>query len=1826
DEVERRTGRRIAQDKLTLWAVRRLVDYKSQYPMLRFLLHILCAGRSQSFRKDELRTVWFRDIPDLASEHHRHLTEKVLDYIFEHRDQVQGLDIKVVVAGPEFMPFWVYEFKRLSELDNFKGKFNYLSNSDAYLLKMQAIGADICINMPRPLEEACGTSDQRTGLNGGVNIAIRGAGPVEWIDEYNENTGEGSGFFMDSYIKFDSRGPRADHELFYSKGPADILRACERAAAIFYDNPVQWKQLMFNSYRAANQKVTAEAMEARYAESVYSLAVNNSSSSLNNQDILLPTEISRARNFIYKFSKPLLGLAPNLKVWALTLTLVYIHFKIDPQNGYTKKTDRLHYLRVLAELKRINSLKKRKTDIASQIAALVHDIERWVPELRIKKNSDKKFDEVVRKRYLHPLRSRAIAEELIKGLNLNQAQVNKINFLIQYHDAGLKGVVWQNRKLLDEVSLGHSYRNDLESLVEADSLVFFKHTIGLFIKYQLSKNVEQDKIADRINLLYERVNSFLIKELIDSAMENKWKDNCNFPEAYSLYQKVLGNKKRKGSSSSLERIASSSILHTTSYKDEPETKHYFEKLVMLNLKLIKALSARTNIKNSIKSIEKQMNIDIGGGNKFSFQMKKETLLGQEKDISRSIALIVFELEDFIKQIEVQGRGLRQKAKDKVKRAIVLIENKNEPAANAVLVSAASLLLEELRSLVEQRIKKISPNQKRVRFQAKSGTFSVLQGKNIKYTLKEGSSTTFRVYEARDYQLLWQAFRAVDHQLVSEVDELNWLRNTYKQLFGIVKNMDNYLSVMSSSDKEKGGQPSLPEKEARDIIVILSEIRTKSGKAVLGIKTAIVYSLDLAIELIQKKQYRAARTILGVVFSLSEIRGREVRSIILKTKSGRLQELREKAKQRNDELFGRIDNIILALDKGDTGLAFAKTAGLLKLKRLEPVFKEPEFWGLRQSLGYTSKLLKSKDIDRAKERLFLAREKVIEAQNLGKFMQFFRSFYVESHLEAKGVSERESFLLSFEKFLKDAQLNKGSPQAGIWRALFCRAAFVPLYIADPGKKSKKVTNPVFLAIGDLVEIKKSSHTPYLFKKYAKKKPATHKALKTLAACGKTAYSQFSRTEKDEIIKSLALDYGISKNILSDACYGRRSSSVLRKIKVRAEDREKIAFETAGWRAEWFDFTQRRTALVSQAIAEYIIKNSNRLKAKGLARTAVVGYDMRPPLKKHAELAAKILAANRIKVLLTDRAFSTPLNVFSMYLTKSMGMLNFTASHNPLSYGGVEFFEGETLGIAHDKTSAEIMGNIAGIEEVKIETGLNSEFINYIQAPLEGYLNYLEKEVGIDFELIKNSKIKFVFDCLHGSSLIAKDLFKVLGLKPYLIHAEEKEDFSGLKNLDSSKENLEELSRTVRAKNAAVGLATDGDGDRAGVVLDDGNWLSPNEFYALMLYQIFKEKKRKNQLNIFETIIIKSIVSSHLAFKVAGYFGIPKANLIETHVGNRFINEKIGFFAEERRSVLLAFEESGGAVLEGALPYKDGIAAVFKMLEITAKTNRYRRLSDLYREMTYTVGKVHQGRRNINLKISQGEDKDKYKGKNGIVMRQIYQLAAKLKEEIKENGISHLWFRPYGVKRVKEVDTTCGVKIKLDAHNGWVAVRPSGTEPVFRIYSESEDELEKIIIEAWISKKIKQYSSSSSSSLKDIKAIIFDMDKTLYRNRGLDEAFCRVRKKFLSRRLSLPSPEADKLFRQIRDVISEEKGKKASATPVLERLGLSVEDWEEFNAARIKPADFLDKDERLKECIAELSNYFYLVVLTNNSLIQAERILKALGIDDLFNFVLARSSTK
>jgi glycogen debranching enzyme/glycosidase len=208
----------------TVWMVRRMVAYKSQLPILKDIIHVVCADTNE-----EVDTRWGR---------------------------MKGLRMQVVIGGlaPDGTneEKWIEEFVGWMQRPELKGRFVFVPNSDTILLKMQAVGADICINCPLPEQEACGTSDQRSARNGGINIATRSGGPPEYIEDGK------SGMLV---------GPFINKEDFYARAPKDILDKLRQLSEMYYNDNNDdslWMDMKVKSY-LASLKVSAVAMEQRYS-------------------------------------------------------------------------------------------------------------------------------------------------------------------------------------------------------------------------------------------------------------------------------------------------------------------------------------------------------------------------------------------------------------------------------------------------------------------------------------------------------------------------------------------------------------------------------------------------------------------------------------------------------------------------------------------------------------------------------------------------------------------------------------------------------------------------------------------------------------------------------------------------------------------------------------------------------------------------------------------------------------------------------------------------------------------------------------------------------------------------------------------------------------------------------------------------------------------------------------------------------------------------------------------------------------------------------------------------------------------------------------------------------------------------------------------------------------------------------------------------------------------------------------------------------------------------------------------------------------------------
>lgn len=459
---------------------------------------------------------------------------------------------------------------------------------------------------------------------------------------------------------------------------------------------------------------------------------------------------------------------------------------------------------------------------------------------------------------------------------------------------------------------------------------------------------------------------------------------------------------------------------------------------------------------------------------------------------------------------------------------------------------------------------------------------------------------------------------------------------------------------------------------------------------------------------------------------------------------------------------------------------------------------------------------------------------------------------------------------------------------------------------------------------------------------------------------------------------------------------------------------IKFGTDGWRAiVGEDFTSENVEIVTNAIGKYVFD------AFGLKKKILIGYDPRNMAKEFANQSAKILSSKGFQVIVSSKVIPTPVLAYGAKLYNACSIM-FTASHNPPKYLGMKFIP-DYAGPATSKITDAIVSNLG--KSLPEKKGKIEEFDF---AP--PYFKHLE--TIINFEKIKTLKtqrdVNIVLDGLYSASIGYLDKILDKFEIPYqALHMKHDPNFGGGMP-DPKPKYLKELIEIIKQEPNTIGLSTDGDADRFGIVNEKGEFVSPNEIIAIFLLYLKDVKKLEGPL-------VKTISGSILLNKIAEAL---KIEVIETAVGFKNVGE-----AMRKSNAIIGGEESGGLSIQGHIPEKDGILADLLILEIMAVKNKS--IIELQKEL-YEVTGIKFFNDRIDLKLESQEQV-----KNSIdATKQIKEL----------NDF-----------KVIRIDTKDGVKLYFDDNTSWLLVRPSGTEPLLRIYFES-DSLEKI-------EKIKNYVNSS-----------------------------------------------------------------------------------------------------------------------------------------------------
>ena len=446
---------------------------------------------------------------------------------------------------------------------------------------------------------------------------------------------------------------------------------------------------------------------------------------------------------------------------------------------------------------------------------------------------------------------------------------------------------------------------------------------------------------------------------------------------------------------------------------------------------------------------------------------------------------------------------------------------------------------------------------------------------------------------------------------------------------------------------------------------------------------------------------------------------------------------------------------------------------------------------------------------------------------------------------------------------------------------------------------------------------------------------------------------------------------------------------------------IKFGTDGWRAILDkDFTKENVERVTLAIGKYVYETF------GFEKTILVGYDPRRMAKEYATLCANTLSNKGFKVKLSSRILPTPVLAYNANLLNASAIM-FTASHNPADYLGMKYIP-DYAGPATSDITDKIVSNL-DLDYPSSNSG-NVENVDFAPA----YYEHLKSLV--DYDKIKTLKTNIIFDGLYSASIGYFDkILETNNIKFNSLHMYHDTNFGGGMP-DPKPKYMKELIEKVRLTPNSIGLANDGDADRFGVINENGEYVSPNEIIAILL----KYLKTKG----LEGAVVKTVGSSLLIDNVAKSLNVE---LIETAVGFKHVGE-----AMRLNKVIVGGEESGGLSILGHIPEKDGLIANLLILEAMATTGKS--LIDLQNEIYEIGGKYYTDR--IDLKKSASEE---------------------IKAVIDKFKI----LSTIGEDTITDIDMKDGVKLMLGTKSK-ILVRPSGTEPLLRIYFEtnSEEKLEKL----------------------------------------------------------------------------------------------------------------------------------------------------------------------
>ncbi len=449
---------------------------------------------------------------------------------------------------------------------------------------------------------------------------------------------------------------------------------------------------------------------------------------------------------------------------------------------------------------------------------------------------------------------------------------------------------------------------------------------------------------------------------------------------------------------------------------------------------------------------------------------------------------------------------------------------------------------------------------------------------------------------------------------------------------------------------------------------------------------------------------------------------------------------------------------------------------------------------------------------------------------------------------------------------------------------------------------------------------------------------------------------------------------------------------------------IKFGTDGWRGVIArEFTFDNLSLVAQATMDWMAR-------EGLADLGlVIGYDRRFLSLEFARRTAEIAAGNGIRVMMSDDFSPTPAISWAVRERHAGAGVMITASHNPPIYNGFKIKE--NFGGSARPVTTQLLEQIVAynqkegrtVRALPFEEAFARGLIEHVDVA-EGYLRQLGRMV--DVEMIRAAGTTAIADPMFGAG---SGYFKrLLGLDE--IHAEQNPAFGG-RPPEPIGENLEELCQLVGTGRYRLGLALDGDADRIGAVDEKGEIFSSHAIFTLLLKHLFERKGLRGG-------VVKTVSSTRMIDLLAEKYGLT---LHETPIGFKHVCELM--LSEQ---ILMGGEESGGLGVIGHIPERDGILMGLLLLETVAVTGKG--LGQQLDEIMDEIGHFHYRRIDTHIEADKKE----------ALLRQLKDAP------------------PTVIAGRDVADTNFSDGFKFIFDNGdWLLIRPSGTEPVLRLYSEAGD---------------------------------------------------------------------------------------------------------------------------------------------------------------------------